>query len=90
MNDKINIDDLSHDELFEIFESIPSDCESIIGDESDFEEDVTDVVEVFNIFIFIFIFHTNKHQFSIVFIIFLICYLFLNKIEQIIYFFKLY
>lgn len=43
----INIDQLTHDDLFELFESIPSDQESILGDESDFEEDITDILEVF-------------------------------------------
>jgi len=49
MNQEINIDDLSHAKLFKLFESIPSDAESMIGNESDFEEDVTDnIIEVGN------------------------------------------
>jgi len=50
MNQKINIDQLTHDQLFELFESIPSDQESIIGDESDLEEDITDILEVFYVY----------------------------------------
>lgn len=38
MNDVIDIENVSQDELFEIFESIPSDNESIANDE-DFLED---------------------------------------------------
>lgn len=36
MDDVINIDNLSQDDLFEC---LPSDNESIVGDESDFELD---------------------------------------------------
>lgn len=51
MDQKINVDDFTHDQLFEMFESIPSDQESIIGNESDLEEDITDILEVFYIYL---------------------------------------
>jgi len=42
-------DDLSHNQLFELFKSIPSDTESIIEDESDFEDDViNNIIELGN------------------------------------------
>jgi len=45
-DEKIGEKDLTHDLIFQLFESIPSDDESIIGDESDFEEDDYTAIEV--------------------------------------------
>jgi len=45
-DEKIFEKDLTHDFIFQLFESIPSDDESIIGDESDFDEDHYTAIEV--------------------------------------------
>jgi len=41
MNQEINIDDLSHDQLFDLFETI-------IGDEPNFEDVTNNIIEVGN------------------------------------------
>lgn len=46
----IDESNLTHDFIFELFESIPSDTESIIGDESDFEEENNTFIAVTNLY----------------------------------------
>lgn len=54
-----------HDQLFELLESISSNGGFINGVEPDFEDDVKDIILVTNMLICIFIFLTDKKQFTV-------------------------
>lgn len=52
-NQIISDSDLTHDLIFEWFENIPNDVKWIIGDESDFEENEFNTVEIIHFTTFV-------------------------------------